>query len=179
MNGPQTFPLSAFTSKQKSARKWTIVTHVLWHFVIIVALCPSSQTQGQSVGSGEKAGPKFSSTGKRAPGYRLSPSYFQKFKRMPAPDWAPKNALYYSAQSPNSFSWVLFVSSYTTAIFSPHLPGSFTKLVRARETLIFYFPNQKRRNHRWVEKTFGMLSAGAIQFAPRIFCFWRITMYRK
>ena len=27
--------------------------------------------------------------------------------------------------------------------------------------------------------TFGMLSAGAILFAPRIFCFWRITMYRK
>ena len=51
--------------------------------------------------------------------------------------------------------------------------------VRARETFIFYFPNQKRRNYRWVEKTFGMLSAGAIQFAPRIFCFWLITIYRK
>ena len=90
-----------------------------------------------------------------------------------------KNALYYCAKSANSFSWVLFVSSYTTAIVLPHLPGSFTKLVRARETFIFYFPNQKRRNYRWVEKTFGMLSAGAIQFAPRIFCFWLITMYRK
>ena len=90
-----------------------------------------------------------------------------------------KNTLYYCAQSANSCSWVLFVSSYTTAIVSPHLPGSFTKLVRARETFIFYFPNQKRRNYRWVEKTVGMLSAGAIQFAPRIFCFWLITMYRK
>ena len=50
----------------------------------------SSETQGQSVGSGEKAGRKFSSTGERAPGYRLSPNYFQKFKRMPAPDWAQK-----------------------------------------------------------------------------------------
>ena len=39
-----------------------------------------------------------------------------------------KNALYYCAQSANSFSWVLFVSSYTTAIISPQLPGSFTKL---------------------------------------------------
>ena len=39
-----------------------------------------------------------------------------------------KNALYYFAQSANSFSWVLFVSSYTTAIISPQLPGSFTKL---------------------------------------------------
>ena len=50
----------------------------------------SSETQGQSVGSGERARRKFLSTGERAPGYRLSPSYFQKFKRMPAPDWAQK-----------------------------------------------------------------------------------------
>ena len=39
-----------------------------------------------------------------------------------------KNALYYCAQSVNSFSWVLFVSLYTTAIILPQLPGSFTKL---------------------------------------------------
>ena len=38
----------------------------------------------------EKAGRKFSSTGKRTPGYRLSPNYFQKFKPMLAPDWAQK-----------------------------------------------------------------------------------------
>ena len=51
---------------------------------------PSSETQGQWVGSGEKARRKFSSKGGRAPGYRLSPDHFQKFKRMPAPDWAQK-----------------------------------------------------------------------------------------
>ena len=73
---------------------------------------------------------------------------------MLAPDWA-QNALYYCAQSSNSFSWVLFVSSYTMDIMSPQLPGSFTKLLRTRETFIFYFPNQKRRNYRWVEKRFG------------------------
>ena len=39
-----------------------------------------------------------------------------------------KNALYYCAQSANNFTWVLFVSSYKTAIISPQLPGSFTKL---------------------------------------------------
>ena len=50
----------------------------------------SSETQGQSVGSGESARRKFSSKGGRAPGYRLSPDHFQKFKRMPAPDWAQK-----------------------------------------------------------------------------------------
>ena len=54
------------------------------------ALKASSETQGQSVGSREKARPKFSSTDERAPGYRLSPNYFQKFKRIPAPDWAQK-----------------------------------------------------------------------------------------
>ena len=37
-----------------------------------------------------KAGRKFSSKGKKASGYRLSPSYFQIIKRMPAPDWAQK-----------------------------------------------------------------------------------------
>ena len=42
-----------------------------------------------------------------------------------------------------------------------------------KETFIFYFPNQKRRNYRRVEKTFRILSAGAIEFAPIIFCFWR------
>ena len=35
-----------------------------------------------------------------------------------------------------------------TAIVSPHLPGSLIKLVLARKTFIFYFPNQKQRNVR-------------------------------
>ena len=51
---------------------------------------PSSETQGQSVGPGEKARRKFSSTGGRAPGYRLSPDHFQTVKWMLAPDWAQK-----------------------------------------------------------------------------------------
>ena len=44
-------------------------------------------------------------------------------------------------------------------------------VVCARKTFIFYFPNEKRRNYQSVETTFGVLSAGAIQFAPRIFGF--------
>ena len=71
----------------------------------------SSETQGQSVGSGEKAGRKFSSMGKRAHGYRLSPNYFQKIQSDAGSWLGTKNALYYCAQSANSFSWVLFVSS--------------------------------------------------------------------
>ena len=139
---------------------------------------PSSETRGQSVGTGEKARRKFSSMFSSIWIFTLT-ELFPKIQEDAGSWLGTKNALYYCARSANSFSWILFVSSYTTAIVSPHLPGSFTKLVRARETFIFYFPNQKRRNYRWVEKTFGMLSAGAIQFASRIFCFWRITMYRK
>ena len=51
---------------------------------------PSSETQGRSVGPGEKARQKFSSTGGKATGYRLSPDHFQTVKRMLAPDWAQK-----------------------------------------------------------------------------------------
>ena len=76
----------------------------------------SLETQGQSVRSGERARRKFSSTGKRAPGFQLSQNCFQKFKRMPAPDWAQKMLCIIV---PNRrFSWVLFVSLYTTAIVS-------------------------------------------------------------
>ena len=57
--------------------------HILWKE-------SSLETQEQSVGSGEKAGQKFSSMGERAPGYRLLPDHFQNFRRMPAPDWAQK-----------------------------------------------------------------------------------------
>ena len=51
-------------------------------------------------------------------------------------------------------SWDVFMFSNTTAIVSPYLSGSLTKVVHARETVIFFFPNQKRRNYRWLEKTF-------------------------
>ena len=54
--------------------------------------------------AGEKARRKFSSTGGKAPGYRLSPDHFQTVKRMLAPDWAQTIALYYCAQSANSIS---------------------------------------------------------------------------
>ena len=80
-----------------------------WNWILIDSI-PSSETQGQSVGSGERARRKFSSTGKRAPGYRLSPNYFQKFKRMPAPDWAQKILCNIVSNrrtvSPEFFSWV-------------------------------------------------------------------------
>ena len=104
----------------------------------------SSETQGQSVGSGENTGRKFSSTGERTPGYRLSPNYFQKFKRIPAPDWAQKMLCIIVPNrrtvSPEFFSWVRtrrLLSRHSCPVRSPS------------------FPNQKRRNYRWVEKRFG------------------------
>ena len=79
-------------------------------FIDEVARSPSSETQGQSVGSGEKARRKFSTVGERAPGYRLSQNYFQKFKRMPAPNWAQKLLCIIVPNrrtvSPEFFSWV-------------------------------------------------------------------------
>ena len=60
----------------------------------------------------------------------------------------------------SSFSRVLFVSSYTTAIISPQLPGSFTKL-----------SSPETKELPISQKTFRMLSTGAIQFALRKFCF--------
>ena len=77
----------------------------------------SSQTQGQSVGLGERARRKISSMGERAPGYRLT-KLFPKIQADAGSWLGIKNALYYCAQSANSFSWVLFVRSYTTAIVS-------------------------------------------------------------
>ena len=59
-----------------------------FQFGLLANSSPSSETQGQSVGPGEKARRKFSSTGGRAPGYLLSPDHFQTVKRILAPDWA-------------------------------------------------------------------------------------------
>ena len=66
----------------------------------------------------EKGGTKVFKYARKSPWVPTLTGPFPKFKRMLAPDWAQKNALYYCAQSANSFSWVLFVSSYTTAIVS-------------------------------------------------------------
>ena len=67
--------------------------------------------RGSQSGRGKRrAGRKFSSTGERAPGYRLSPNYFQKFKRTPAPDWAQIMLCIIVPNrrtvSPQFFSWV-------------------------------------------------------------------------
>ena len=97
--------------------------------------------------------------GRKSPWVPTLTELFPKIQ-VDAGSWlGTKNALYYCAQSANSFSWVLFVSSYTTAIVSPHLPGLFTKLVRARKTFIFTFLTRNEGTTDESKKTFGMLSA--------------------
>ena len=89
----------------------------------------SSETQGQSIGSGERARRKFSSTFEsRAPGNRLSPNYFQNFKQMPAPDWAQKMLCIIAPNrrtiSPEFFSWARtrqLLSCHTCPVRSPSL----------------------------------------------------------
>ena len=88
----------------------------------------SSETQGPSVGSGEKAGRKFSSTGERAPGYQLLPNYFQKLKRLVASGWAHKMLCITvpnrRTASPEFFSWVRtrqLLSRHTCRARSPSL----------------------------------------------------------
>ena len=100
---------------------------------------------------GRKGATKVFNCGRKSPWVPTLTELFLKIQADAGSWLGTKIALYYCAQSKNSFSWVLFVSSYTTAIvLLRHSPGSFTKLVRARKTNIFYFPNQKRRNNRGV-----------------------------
>ena len=85
--------------------------------------------RGSQSGRGKRrAGRKFSSTGERAPGYRLSPNYFQKFKRMPPPDWVQKMLCTIVPNrrtvSPEFFSWVRtrrLLSRHTCPVRSPSL----------------------------------------------------------
>ena len=56
---------------------------------------------------------------RRALGYRLSPDNFQKFKRMPASDWAQKMlCIIVPNRRTHLMSSCVFVCSYTTAIVS-------------------------------------------------------------
>ena len=112
----------------------------------------------------ERKGAK--SKGRRATWNRLSPSHFQKLKRMLAPDWGQKCFVFLC---PNReaylelFSCVrtlLLLSRRTCPVRSPRL------CVQGKLSYLLIFPNKKRRNYRWLGKTFRMLSAATFQFAP-------------
>ena len=67
------------------------MAHVLYYdfFFQRAKILPSSETKGRSVGS-EKAGPKFAEYGQKSPWVLTHRTIFQKFKLMPASDWAQK-----------------------------------------------------------------------------------------
>ena len=89
-------------------------------------------------------GDSSASMGGGAPGYRLSPGHFQMVKKMLVPDWAQKMLCIIvpnrRTASTEFFSWVRtrrLLSRLNCPARSPS------------------FPNQKRKNYRWVEKRFG------------------------
>ena len=101
---------------RKKSRFWLLC---MWS---VKGLYLSSKTQGRSVGREKRRDESFQAQAEKSLG-TIS------IGQANAGSWlGTKNALYYCAQSANSISWVLFVSSYKTAIISPHLPSSFTKL---------------------------------------------------
>ena len=122
---------------------WKVLLKWLHCFVWTL---PSSKTQGQSVEPGEKALWKYSSRGRRTPGYWLSPDHFQRSSKC----WLLiGHRKFFVLLCPIGEQHLLssFWSLYTMAIVSPYLSGSLTKVVSERETFIFYFPNQKWRNY--------------------------------
>ena len=154
--------------------------YISWYTLITLLKVPTIKIQnGRILGdpgavsrAGRKNVTKVFKYGRKSPWVPTLTELFPKIQADAGSWLGTKNALYYCAQSANRFSWVIFVCSYTTAIVSPHLPSSFTKLVRARETFTFYFPNlPETKELPMSRKNVGMLSAGAIEFAPRIFCF--------
>ena len=77
---------------------------------------------------GRKGGTNVFITGERAPGYRNSPNYFQRFKLIPARDWAQKILCIivpnWRTVSPEFFSWVRtrrLLSRHTCPVRSPRL----------------------------------------------------------
>ena len=67
---------------------------------------------------GRKGGTKVFKYGRKSPWVPTLTKLFPKIQADAGSWLGTKNALYYCAQSANSFTWVLFVSLYTTAIVS-------------------------------------------------------------
>ena len=113
-------------------RRCVLTVKCLWKSWVTNKTYPRRPRGSQSVG--RKFGTKVFKYGQKSPWVPTLTELFPKIQADATSWMGTKNALYYCAQSANSFSWVLFVSSYTMATVSPQLPGSFTKLVRARKT---------------------------------------------
>ena len=79
-------------------------------------LFSSSETPRAVRRVGRKGGMKVFKYGRKSPWVPTLTELFPKIQADASSWLGTKNALYYCAQSANSFSWVLFVSLYTTAI---------------------------------------------------------------
>ena len=118
--------IPSWLALEKRAWRWTSLS--------------SSETQRRSVGLGKtKTGAtKVFKHRRKRPWVPTLTGPFPNGQANAVSWLGTKNALYYCAQSANSFSWVLFVSSYTTAIFSPATVARFVYqafLTRNEETI--------------------------------------------
>ena len=132
---------------------------------------------GQS-GQEKRLNESFQVRAKEPPGYRLSPNYFQKFKWMPAPDWAQKMLCIIvpdrRTDSPKFFSWVRtrrLLSRHTCPVRSPSL------CVRGK-LLFSTFLTRNKGTTDESKKRLECYQQEQLHLAW-IFCFWPITMYRK
>ena len=83
-------------------------------FVIVLVCCCFILGDPGPVGRvGRKGGTKVFKYGRKSPWVPTLTELFPKIQADAGSWLGTKNALYYCAQSANSFSWVLFVSSYT------------------------------------------------------------------
>ena len=130
------------------------------------------------MGSGEKARRKFSSKAGRAPGYRLSPNHFQKFKPMLAPDWAQK-MLCIIVLNRRTVSPELFLCVRTRPLLSRHIcPVRSPSLCVQGKLLFSTFLTRNEGTTDESKKRLGCYQQEQLNLA-RIFCFSRITVYRK
>ena len=103
-----------------------LVYHIVWRVILSNYHKTSFELKGQHIlgdpGAvtrvGRKGGTKVFKYGRKSPWVPTLTELFPKLQADAGSWLGTKNALYYCAQSANSFSWVLFVSSYTTAIVS-------------------------------------------------------------
>ena len=108
---------------------------------------PSAETQGSESGQEKlEARPKFSSTGGRAPGYRLSQDHFQTVKRILASDWAQKMLCIIvpnrRTASPEFFLWVRTWRLLTRSLDClAHGPKKYTQSVNFQFDINFPFQN--------------------------------------
>ena len=94
---------------------------------------------GAVIRVGRKGATNFFKYERKSPWVPTLTELFPKIQADAGSWLGTKNALYYCAQSAHSFSWVLFVSSYTTACLA-HAPNKWPKkeLHAVRKLSVWY-----------------------------------------